>query len=156
MTRVHVPIEIARLQNSLRHLKRTQDELCAHSDHDDDHDPELTLALKENEAVMSVLFPPFPLLLPKKHHRHHLVIHLYLYYPLATLSARTHYCSASQGERIDMLNLALVGKGVITSSSHYGPTQNSIAVAPQTQPPVLPSEATMDELHDDEEGGIVL
>jgi hypothetical protein len=45
-------LEIERLENSLRHLKRTQDELRDYSDHDDD--PELALALKENEAVMSV------------------------------------------------------------------------------------------------------
>jgi hypothetical protein len=45
------PLEIARLQNSLQHLRRTQDELRLHSD-----DPELSLALQENEAVMFV--PP--------------------------------------------------------------------------------------------------
>jgi hypothetical protein len=136
-------------------LKRTQDELCAHSEHDDDHDAELTLALKENEAVMSVLFP---LSLPKKTPSHHLLSFIYIYYLLATLSARmhAHYCSASQEERVDMLNLALVEKGVITSSSHYGPAQNSASVAPQPQPPALPSEATMDEFHDDDEGGVVL
>jgi len=42
-------LEISRLQNSLQHLKRTQNELSAHSD-----DPELAQALRENEAVMSV------------------------------------------------------------------------------------------------------
>ncbi|KAH9966106.1 hypothetical protein BC827DRAFT_1125307 [Russula dissimulans] len=41
--------EISRLQNSLQHLKRTQNELSAHSG-----DPELAQALRENEAVMSV------------------------------------------------------------------------------------------------------
>ncbi|KAH9977948.1 hypothetical protein BGW80DRAFT_1456085 [Lactifluus volemus] len=115
ITYLKLTTQIARLQNSLRHLKRTQDELSAHSEHDDDHDAELTLALKENEAVI-----------------------------------------ASQEERVDMLNLALVEKGVITSSSHYGPAQNSASVAPQPQPPALPSEATMDEFHDDDEGGVVL
>ena len=45
-------IEIGRLQNSLRHLKRTQDELRAYNS---DDDPELVQALKENEAVMSVI-----------------------------------------------------------------------------------------------------
>ncbi|KAH9179868.1 hypothetical protein EDB89DRAFT_1923631 [Lactarius sanguifluus] len=39
--------EITRLQNSLRHLKRTQDELRAYSD-----GPELAQVLRENEAVM--------------------------------------------------------------------------------------------------------
>jgi len=42
-------IEIARLENSLKHLKQTQDELRPYTD-----DPELTQALRENEAVMSV------------------------------------------------------------------------------------------------------
>jgi ferredoxin-like protein FixX len=42
-------IEIARLQNSLKHLKQTQDELRPHID-----DAELVQALQENEAVMSV------------------------------------------------------------------------------------------------------
>ena len=45
------PAEITRLQNSLQHLRRTQDELRPHSD-----DPELSQALRENEAVMFV--PP--------------------------------------------------------------------------------------------------
>ncbi|KAF8268218.1 hypothetical protein EI94DRAFT_1829598 [Lactarius quietus] len=40
--------EITRLQNSLRHLKRTQDELRAYSD-----GPELALALRENDAVIA-------------------------------------------------------------------------------------------------------
>lgn len=50
-------LEITRLQNSLQHLKHTQDELHAHSD-----DPELAQALRENEAVMSVhasIYPSF-------------------------------------------------------------------------------------------------
>lgn len=45
-------IEIARLENSLKHLKQTQDELRSYTD-----DPELTQALRENEAVMSVCTP---------------------------------------------------------------------------------------------------
>jgi len=45
-------IEIARLQNSLKHLKETQDELRPYTD-----DPELARALRENEAVMSVCSP---------------------------------------------------------------------------------------------------
>jgi hypothetical protein len=47
-------LEISRLQNSLQHLKRTQNELSPHSG-----DPELAQALRENEAVMSVC-PTFP------------------------------------------------------------------------------------------------
>ena len=46
-----ISIEIARLQNSLKHLKQTQDELRPYND-----DAELVQALQENEAVMSV-FP---------------------------------------------------------------------------------------------------
>ena len=48
-----VLIEIARLQNSLKHLKQTQDELRSYTD-----DPELAQALQENEAVMSVCPSP--------------------------------------------------------------------------------------------------
>ncbi|KAI0284383.1 hypothetical protein BGY98DRAFT_907466, partial [Russula aff. rugulosa BPL654] len=40
--------EIARLENSLQHLRRTQDELRSYSD----DDPELSQYLRENEAVM--------------------------------------------------------------------------------------------------------
>ncbi|KAH9045569.1 hypothetical protein EDB85DRAFT_1848629, partial [Lactarius pseudohatsudake] len=65
--------EITRLQNSLRHLKRTQDELRTYSD-----GPELAQVLRENEAVI-----------------------------------------ASQEERVSMLNMALIEKGVVTSGSHY-------------------------------------
>jgi hypothetical protein len=42
-------LEIARLENSLQHLRRTQDELRSYSD-----DPELSQYLRENEAVMFV------------------------------------------------------------------------------------------------------
>ena len=42
-------LEITRLQNSLKHLKRTQDELRAYSD-----GPELAEVLRENDAVMFV------------------------------------------------------------------------------------------------------
>jgi hypothetical protein len=48
-------LEIARLENSLQHLRRTQDELRSYSD-----DPELSQYLRENEAVMFVC----PLSLP--------------------------------------------------------------------------------------------
>ena len=44
--------EIARLENSLQHLKLTQDELRSYSD-----DPELSQILRENEAVMFVPCP---------------------------------------------------------------------------------------------------
>jgi len=42
--------EIARLENSLQHLRRTQDELRSYSD---DHDPELSQVLLENEEVIA-------------------------------------------------------------------------------------------------------
>jgi hypothetical protein len=42
-------LEIARLENSLQHLRRTQDELRSYPD-----DPELSQILRENEAVMFV------------------------------------------------------------------------------------------------------
>lgn len=42
-------LEITRLQNSLKHLMRTQDELRAYSD-----GPELAQILRENDAVMFV------------------------------------------------------------------------------------------------------
>ncbi len=48
-------VEIARLENSLQHLRRTQEELRSYSDRDD---PELSQALRENEAVMFVPPPP--------------------------------------------------------------------------------------------------
>ncbi|KAI0254396.1 hypothetical protein BJV78DRAFT_1280393 [Lactifluus subvellereus] len=102
--------QIARLQNSLRHLKRTQDELRAYNS---DDDPELVQALKENEAVI-----------------------------------------ASQEERINILNLALIEKRVVASVSHYELTQTPAAAAPQ--PPAPPSDAAMDELHDDNDGGVML
>jgi hypothetical protein len=49
-------LEITRLQNSLKHLKRTQDELRAYSD-----GPELAQILRENDAVMFVTSRPAPL-----------------------------------------------------------------------------------------------
>lgn len=46
-------LEIARLQNSLQHLRRTQHELQIATD--TDYDPEIAKALEENNEVMSVL-----------------------------------------------------------------------------------------------------
>ncbi|KAN0131469.1 hypothetical protein V8E53_010846 [Lactarius tabidus] len=75
--------EITRLQNSLKHLKRTQDELRAYSD-----GPELAQILRENDAVI-----------------------------------------ASQEERIYMLNMVLIERGVISSSGHNEITQPPAAAA---------------------------
>ena len=49
-------LEITRLQNSLRHLKRTQDELRAYPD-----GPEIAEVLRENDAVMFVISRLAPL-----------------------------------------------------------------------------------------------
>jgi len=97
--------EIARLENSLKHLKQTQDELRPYTD-----DPELTQALRENEAVI-----------------------------------------ASQEERITMLNVALIEKGVIATGSHY-----ELPVADAQQSPAPQLDLSMDELNEDNEGGVVL
>jgi len=43
-------IEISRLQNSIAHLKRTQDELKDYTE-----DPDVRQAVKENETTMHVL-----------------------------------------------------------------------------------------------------
>lgn len=53
-TLLDVPVifeEIARLQNSLQHLKRTQDELQAFVD-DSEKDPDIVQALEENRTVI--------------------------------------------------------------------------------------------------------
>jgi len=100
--------EIARLQNSLKHLKETQDELRPLTD-----DPELAQALRENEAVI-----------------------------------------ASQEERINMLNVALIEKGVIASGGHYELKQTPVTDAQQS--PAARLDPHMDELNEDSEGGVVL
>jgi hypothetical protein len=48
-----LPAEIARLQNSLVHLKSTQEQLKEANE--TDPDPEFEQAMKENEDVMQVL-----------------------------------------------------------------------------------------------------
>ncbi|KAI9466857.1 hypothetical protein BJY52DRAFT_1234817 [Lactarius psammicola] len=106
--------EITRLQNSLRHLKRTQDELRAYSD-----GPELAEVLRENEAVI-----------------------------------------ASQEERVYMLNMALIEKGVVTSSTHYELTKQPPAVATadeQQEVATPPRRMVVDDLGgENDDGGIVL
>jgi len=108
--------EITRLQNSLKHLKRTQDELRAYSD-----GPELAEVLRENDAVI-----------------------------------------ASQEERVYMLNMTLIEKGVISSSGHNELTQPPAVAADheQQQGVAAPTgrRVVVDELGDvpDVDGGIVL
>ncbi|KAI0068779.1 hypothetical protein BV25DRAFT_1786088, partial [Artomyces pyxidatus] len=83
-----VPIitdEIARLHNSLQHLKETQQEL-RQLIQEPEKDPVLLEAFQDNETVIT-----------------------YGYLGI----------SGSQEERISILNMALVEKGVIASSGHY-------------------------------------
>jgi hypothetical protein len=60
-------------------------------------------------------------------------------------------CSASQEERVDMLNTALIEKGVVTSTSHYELRQAPVADAQQQ--PAAQLDALMGEA---DEGGVVL
>lgn len=55
--------------------------------------------------------------------------------------------SASQEERINMLNIALIEKGVVTSARHYEPRQ-----APMADSQQLLLDAPMDGLNGDNEG----
>lgn len=54
-TDTHTHIEIARLENSISHLRRTQDELAEYAS-----DPDVSQAVEENNITMHVpfLFPP--------------------------------------------------------------------------------------------------
>ena len=63
-------------------------------------------------------------------------------------------CSASQEERINMLNVALIEKGVIASGGHYELKQTPVTDAQQSPTPRL--DPPMDELNEDNEGGVVL
>jgi len=63
-------------------------------------------------------------------------------------------CSASQEERIDMLNVALIEKGVIATGSHYELKEAPATDAQQSPAPRL--DPPMDELNEDNEGGVVL
>ncbi|KAL0949451.1 hypothetical protein HGRIS_009506 [Hohenbuehelia grisea] len=88
--------EIARLENSLKHLRQTQEILRESLDSSDPADEELSKAYEENKTVMYV--PPR---IPKRCSS-----------PPWTIG------SASQEERILMLKLALSEKGV-SSTAHY-------------------------------------
>jgi len=63
-------------------------------------------------------------------------------------------CSASQEERVNMLNVALIEKGVIASGSHYELKQTPVTDAQQS--PALRLDPLMDGLDGDNEGGVVL
>jgi len=57
---------------------------------------------------------------------------------------------ASQEERINMLNIALIEKGVVTSARHYEPRHAPTADSQQLPAPLL--DAPMDGLNGDNEG----
>jgi len=92
--------EITRLQNSLQHLKRTQDELRQHVASTSSPDADFIEATAENEDVMYVCF-----------------------LALMTLDSlrlgRRMLCRGSQEERVMILKLALAHKGVSMNSGHY-------------------------------------
>jgi hypothetical protein len=62
--------------------------------------------------------------------------------------------SASQAERINMLNIALNEKGVVASSDHYEPTQTSAATS--RQQPAPPPDAAIDDSNEANDGGVML
>lgn len=64
--------------------------------------------------------------------------------------------SASQAERVDMLNIALNEKGVVASGSHYEPTKTSAAASASRQPLARPPDAVIDESNDAIDGGVML
>lgn len=67
------------------------------------------------------------------------------------------FCSASQAERIDMLNVALNEKGVrVASGDHYERTKTSATVSASQQPPARPPDAVIDESNDAIDGGVML
>jgi hypothetical protein len=62
--------------------------------------------------------------------------------------------SASQAERISMLNIALIEKGVVASGTHYEPTQTTAA---SRQPPAHPAlDAVIDDSNGANDGGVML
>jgi hypothetical protein len=67
------------------------------------------------------------------------------------------FCSASQAERIDMLNIALNENGVrVTSGGHYEPTKTPATATASRQPPARPPDAVIDESNDAIDGGVML
>ncbi|KZV76066.1 hypothetical protein PENSPDRAFT_680521 [Peniophora sp. CONT] len=101
--------EIARLQNSLKHLKKTQEELHSFA-REDPGDADIREAVDENETTIG-----------------------------------------SQEERITMLKLALVEKGVILPSSHYTlPGERVNGRSPRTQGSSAPAEGSLASLMQEE------
>jgi hypothetical protein len=68
------------------------------------------------------------------------------------------FYSASQAERIDMLNIALNEKGVVASGpgSHYEPTKTPATASASRQPHARPPDAVIDESNDAIDGGVML
>ena len=69
------------------------------------------------------------------------------------------FCSASQAERIDMLNIASNEKGVrVASGGHYEPTKTPAAASASQQPPasVHPPDTVIGESNDTIDGGVTL
>lgn len=125
---LYVPTEIARLQNSLKHLKQTQDELHSFA-REDPEDEDIKQAVDENESTM--------------------------YGQDTQLKRRGLMDSArsgSQEERITMLKLALVEKGVILPSSHYTlPGERANAGLQRARGSSAPAEGSLASLMQDEE-----
>lgn len=67
------------------------------------------------------------------------------------------FCSASQAERIDMLNIALNEKGIrVASGGHTEPTKTAAVVSASQQPPARPPDAVVDESNGAIDGGVML
>lgn len=132
--------EIDRLQNSLAHLRKTQDEL--RDALSSDPDPVFKEAIEENEEVMYAFFLEykFPFLV------------LMLYY------------RGSQEERIRMLRMALSHKGASDGTNgHYGiepPSRKSETTLSSTRPPpsaaVTTANPSGEESIEHEEDGVYL
>lgn len=140
--------EIARLQNSLAHLKSTQEQLKEATE--ELSDPELEQAMKENDDVMYVLLSSEP--------------------PSVIEHNKSIRCRGSQEERISILRMALAEKGLSISCHSELPTageQTQSAELSQENPtqansvhaPVHEPNHALDTSHDvvlDEDGGIDL
>ncbi|KAF9485273.1 hypothetical protein BDN70DRAFT_796013 [Pholiota conissans] len=108
--------EIARLQNSLMHLKETQRILQADLGESEEVDPEVVKAFEENKLVID-----------------------------------------SQEERISILNMALIEKGIVFSS-HYEITPQSLRSAGSSlnRPFTGPETREMTSSEETEENGVYL
>ncbi|THH14674.1 hypothetical protein EW146_g5688 [Bondarzewia mesenterica] len=106
-------VEIARLQNSLQHLERTQDELRQCIQEAAVPDADFLDAIKENQDVIG-----------------------------------------SQEERITILKMALIEKGIILPGSHHDARSQQRSSRPAADP--LRSEPVSHAALQDDEGGIIL